>query len=98
MLEYKEWTRDNRIFSRGIDVLAHTPNPRCDTHKESCHLPSHRDEGAHKESPFTIPAWWRSSHVQSSSPGSHNPWQAPRETLRSPRSSRCCQTPRVTSF
>ena len=35
------------FFSRGIDVLAHTPNPRCDTHKESCHLPSHRDEGAH---------------------------------------------------
>jgi len=50
----KEWTRDNRIFSCGIDVLAHTPNPRCDTHKEYSHLPSHQDEGAHKESPFTI--------------------------------------------
>ena len=35
------------FFFRGIDVLAHTPNPRCDTLKESCHLPSHRDEGAH---------------------------------------------------
>jgi hypothetical protein len=34
-------------FSRGVDVLAHTPNPRCDTHKEYCHLPSHQDEGAH---------------------------------------------------
>ena len=33
----KEWARDNRIFSRDVDVLAHTPNPRCDTHKESCH-------------------------------------------------------------
>jgi len=28
----KESARDNRIFSRGVDVLAHTPNPRCDTH------------------------------------------------------------------
>jgi hypothetical protein len=25
-------------FFRGVDVLAHTPNPHCDTHKESCHL------------------------------------------------------------
>jgi hypothetical protein len=47
MLEKVKWTRDNRIFSRGIDVLAHTPSPRCDTHKEYCHLPSHQDEGAH---------------------------------------------------
>jgi hypothetical protein len=32
-----------RIFSRGIDGLAITTNPRCDTHQES----SHQDEGAH---------------------------------------------------
>ena len=25
MLECKEWARDDRIFSRGVDVLAHTP-------------------------------------------------------------------------
>ena len=30
--ESKECARDNQIFSRGVDVLAHTPNPRCDTH------------------------------------------------------------------
>jgi hypothetical protein len=35
------------IFSCGIDDLAITPNPRCDTHQGSSHLPSHKDEGAH---------------------------------------------------
>ena len=35
------------FFPHGFDVLAHTPSPRCDTHKEYCHLPSHQDEGAH---------------------------------------------------
>jgi hypothetical protein len=34
-------------FFRGIDDLAITPNPRCDTHQEYSHLPSHQDEGAH---------------------------------------------------
>jgi len=32
VLECKEWARDDWILSRGVDVLVHTPNPRCDTH------------------------------------------------------------------
>jgi hypothetical protein len=43
MLESKE---GNRIFFCGIDDLAITPNPCCDTHKVSSRLPSHQDEGA----------------------------------------------------
>jgi hypothetical protein len=35
------------IFSRGIDDLAITPNPRCDTHQGSSHFTSYKDEGAH---------------------------------------------------
>jgi hypothetical protein len=44
MFESKE---GKRIFSHGIDDLAITPNPRCDTQQGSSHLPSHQDEGAH---------------------------------------------------
>jgi hypothetical protein len=44
MLESK-WGKG--IFSCDIDDLAITPNPHCDTHQGSSHLPSHQDEGAH---------------------------------------------------
>jgi hypothetical protein len=45
MLESKGGKRI--FFSRGIDNLTITPNPRCDTHQGSSHFPSHKDEGAH---------------------------------------------------
>jgi hypothetical protein len=44
MLESK---RGKIIFSRDIDDLTITPNPRCDTHQGSSHLSSHQDDGAH---------------------------------------------------
>ena len=46
VLKVERGTRDNRIFLRGIDGLAPTPSPRCDTHEELCHLPNHQEIGA----------------------------------------------------
>jgi hypothetical protein len=34
-------------FSRDIGDLAITHNPRCDTHQEYSHFPSHQDDDAH---------------------------------------------------
>ena len=31
-LNVKSWQETTGFFSRGVDVLAHTPNPRWDTH------------------------------------------------------------------
>jgi hypothetical protein len=77
MLECKGEVKRQPGFSRGIDSLATTTNPRCGTQvtktralTRSLCLPS--------------PAWWSSNHVQGHQDliwASTTPWQALKVTL-----------------
>ena len=80
MRKRKESARDNRIFSCGIGGLAPTPNPRCGTHQELCHLPCHQDDGRSLVVPFCQLRHGRAHSMYTLfSSGSHNPWQAPKK-------------------
>ena len=89
-----------RIFSCGIDDLAITPNPRCDTHKGLCHLPCHIDNGC---SLGVSVCHLRHGGAQTMNKVTKTSFGLPqflgklRRSPRSPRPSRCCQSPRVTS-
>ena len=98
MLECKcEGHETTGFFSRGIEELTLPPNPRWSTHTR-VQLPCFTKEQVITKNALSPSPERRASHrVQCSCLGAPTNTKSSPRTSRSPRPSRCHQTPRVTS-
>ena len=103
MLECKGEAKRQPGFSRGIGSLATTTNPRCGTQVTKTRVAATsqvtKTRALTRSLRSPSPAWWSSNHEQGHQDllRASTITTASSEGPRSPRPSRCCQSPRVTS-